>query len=202
MSKHPNFGLIVVSAPSGTGKSTLCTRLLAEQKDQVALSISTTSRKPRGQEQHGTEYFFVTAEEFKEKIHEEAFAEWALVHGNYYGTEKKNVELFWSKKRHVLLDIDVQGAESLRQVYPAKIFTIFLAPPSLEELERRLRGRGTETEEAILKRMANAGIELKRKHEFDLVIVNDDLEQTYAELKQAVNGFMKDLERGTWQKRP
>jgi guanylate kinase len=197
-----HYGLIVVSAPSGTGKSTLCTRLLAELQNEVALSISTTSRKPRGQEVHGKEYFFVTAEAFKEKIAEGAFAEWALVHGNYYGTETKNLEIFWNQKKNVLLDIDVQGADSFKLVYPEKTFSIFLAPPSMEELERRLRGRGTETEEAIVKRMANAVQELGRKDDFDLVIVNDDLEQTYFQLKQAVNGFMKDLERGTWQKRP
>ena len=196
-----NYGLIVVSAPSGTGKSTLCTRLLAEQRDRVDLSISTTSRPPRGKETHGKEYFFVSPEEFKRKIDAEEFAEWALVHGNYYGTEKKTLETHWGLQRHVLLDIDVQGAESFRIVYPEKTITIFLTPPSVEELERRLRGRGTETEDAIVKRMKNAEIELNRKHEFDLVIVNDDLERTYSELKQAVNGFMTDLERGTWQKR-
>jgi guanylate kinase len=202
MAIHPAYGLVVVSAPSGTGKSTLCTRLLAELRSKVALSISTTSRKPRGQEQHGNEYFFVTAEEFKEKIDTEAFAEWALVHGNYYGTEKKNLEIFWSQNKHVLLDIDVQGADSFRKVYPTKTLTVFLAPPSIEELERRLRGRGTETEDAIVRRMTNAHSEMAHQHKFDLVIVNDDLEQTYEQLKLAVSGFMMNLERGTWQKRP
>ena len=196
------YGLIVVSAPSGTGKSTLCTRLLDEQKDQVALSISTTSRQPRGLEENAKEYFFVSIEEFKQKIDANAFAEWAMVHGNYYGTEKKNLEIFWRQKKHVLLDIDVQGADSFRAVYPTKVLSIFLAPPSIEELEWRLRGRGTETEEAIQRRMSNAHAELNRKHEFDLVIVNDDLERTYNELKLEVNGFMMNLERGTWQKRP
>ena len=190
---NSDFGLIVISAPSGTGKSTLCTRLLHEKKDVLGLSISTTSRCPRGTELHGKEYFFISQDEFKKKIDEDAFAEWALVHGNYYGTEKKTLENFWREGRHVLLDIDVQGAAKLRQVYATKTLSIFLAPPNLQELERRLRGRGTETEEAIQKRMKNAEVELKRQNEFDQVIVNDDLELSYARLKDALHEFIIHL---------
>jgi guanylate kinase len=190
-----SYGLIVISAASGTGKSTLCTRLLAELRASVQLSISTTSRPPRGNEKHGVEYFFVTADEFKEKIVRGEFMEWAEVHGNFYGTEKAMLEDFWAKKRHVLLDIDVQGADSLRDVHPDKTFSIFLVPPSIEELERRLRGRATEDEAAIQKRMKNARDELSRQHEFDLVIVNDDLERTYAELKRVVTEFTTNLEK-------
>jgi guanylate kinase len=190
-----SYGLIVISAPSGTGKSTLCTRLLAELRTSVQLSISTTSRPPRGNENNGIEYFFVSAEEFKQKIARGEFIEWAEVHGNFYGTEKAMLEGFWAKKRHVLLDIDVQGADSLRDVHPDKTFSIFLVPPSIEELERRLRGRATEDEAAIQKRMKNARDELSRQHEFDLVIVNDDLEQTYAELKRVVTEFTTNLEK-------
>jgi guanylate kinase len=196
------YGIIIIAAPSGTGKSTLCHRLLQEEGSAIRLSISTTSRLPRGQEKHGTEYFFVSEEEFKQKISKNEFAEWALVHGNYYGTEKKTLEDFWANRAHVLLDIDVQGAETLRQAYPHRILTVFLLPPSLEELERRLRGRGTESEASIQKRLLNAKTELGRRHEFNSVIVNKELDQAYLELKTVITQFTKDLESGTWQKHP
>jgi guanylate kinase len=196
------FGLIVVSAPSGAGKSTLCTQLLKTHPDRVALSISSTSRAPRGQESHGNEYFFYTHEEFTTQLDQQKFVEWALVHGNYYGTSRETLENFWNQGRHVLLDIDVQGAESLRKEYPGRTFTVFIAPPSLEELERRLRNRGTENEEAIQKRMKNASEEMKRKGEFDLVLVNDVYDSAYQQLEEVVFKFMDQLEGGLWQKRP
>ena len=202
MKRDATHGLIVVSAPSGTGKSTLCAQLLSALPERVALSISTTSRNPRGTEAHGKEYFFLNATDFQKKINGNEFAEWALVHGNYYGTQKQMLQDFWNAKKHVLLDIDVQGAESLRDEYPLRCFTIFIAPPSIEELERRLRGRGTESEEAILKRMANATNELKRQNEFDLILVNDDLSETYRKLNLAVTQFMDELEGGLWRNRP
>ena len=195
------YGLIVVSAPSGAGKSTLCTRLLQDLKDRLSLSISTTSRLPRGQEVHGKEYFFVTSAEFEQKIAQGEFAEWALVHGNYYGTEKNTLQSFWNDQKHVLLDIDVQGADSLKDSFPAKCVTIFIAPPSIEELERRLRGRGTETEEAIQRRMKNAEQELSRQPDFDIILVNDQLDLTYLKLIEATTRFMDELEGGIWLKR-
>jgi guanylate kinase len=196
-----HFGLIVVSAPSGAGKSSLCSRLLQDHSARLSLSISTTSRAPRGQEVHGKEYFFASPEEFQSRIHQNDFAEWALVHGNYYGTSKSTLRTFWSQRKHVLLDIDVQGTETLRNGYPDRCFTVFIAPPSLEVLEKRLRGRGTETEEAIQKRMKNALSEMAQKDHFDLVIVNDDFESAYHHLENAVIHFMDELERGSWQKR-
>ncbi len=195
------YGLIVVSAPSGAGKSTLCTRLLSDLESRLSLSISTTSRKPRGQEVHGKEYFFVSADEFKAKIDRGEFAEWALVHGNYYGTEKKTLQGFWGNNKHVLLDIDVQGADSLKALFPSSCVTIFIAPPSMDELERRLRGRGTETEDAVQKRMKNAAQEMSRQPDFDITLVNDQLDQTYLKLVDATTRFMDELEGGTWQKR-
>jgi guanylate kinase len=196
-----HFGLIVVSAPSGAGKSSLCARLLHDHSDRLSLSISTTSRAPRGQEVHGKEYFFASPEEFKTRIHQNDFAEWALVHGNYYGTSKSTLRSFWSHRKHVLLDIDVQGSETLRNGFPERCFTVFIAPPSLEVLEQRLRGRGTEAEEAIQKRMKNAVSEMAQQDRFDLVIVNDDFESAYQNLDKAVIQFMDALERGSWQKR-
>jgi guanylate kinase len=191
----PTYGLIVVAAPSGAGKSTLCTHLLKDLPDRVALSVSSTSRAPRGTEQHGREYFFLTPEEFQSKIDQDEFAEHAFVHGNFYGTSKRMLEQFWAQKKHVLLDIDVQGAESMRKLYGKRCLTVFIAPPSLEELERRLRGRGTESEDAIRKRMKNAIDEMAEKDRFDLVLVNDDYEQTFQKLEAAVLRFMDDLEK-------
>ncbi|MBU6154457.1 MAG: guanylate kinase [Bdellovibrionales bacterium] len=193
------FGLIVVSAPSGAGKSSLCIRLLERLKDRLALSISTTSRSPRGSERHGVEYFFVSPEEFDQKIRNHEFAEWANVHGNYYGTSKETLARFWADRKHVLLDIDVQGASALFHGFPARTLTVFIAPPSLEILEQRLRGRGTDSEESVQKRMKNAVSEMGRKEEFHRVILNDDFEKAYAELEAEAIRFMDALEGGTWQ---
>ncbi len=203
MNESPaRYGLIVISAPSGAGKSTLCGKLLEDFPSRLALSISTTSRAPRGQEQHGKEYFFTDPQDFQSRIGADEFAEWALVHGNYYGTQKATLERFWSSGRHVLLDIDVQGAASLKQLYGDRCFTVFIAPPGMEELERRLRGRGTDSEETIQKRMANAAGEMARQGEFDRIIVNEDFARARAELDQAVREFMDGQESGKWQKAP
>jgi len=190
------YGLIVIAAPSGAGKSTLCAHLFRNHPSRLALSISSTSRAPRGSEKHGEEYFFLDSESFQQKMAQGEFAEWALVHGNYYGTSKKMLEDFWAQGKHVLLDIDVQGAESLRKAYPDRCFTVFIAPPSMEELERRLRGRGTETEEAIQRRLANATEEMKHQPKFDLVLVNDDIDRTFRELETAATRFMERIEHG------
>ena len=182
--------LIVVSAPSGAGKTTLCQRLLEEFSDSVQLSISATTRAPRGQEQHGREYFFLAREEFERKIAAGEFAEHALVHGNFYGTPRSMIDDAFRAGRSVLLDIDVQGAESLRRAYPGRCLSVFIAPPSMEELERRLRSRGTEKEDVIARRMTNAREEMAQSPRFDHVIVNDSLDRAYAELKWLVEQRM------------
>ena len=196
------YGLIVISAPSGAGKSSLCAELLKKNSSRIALSISSTSRAPRGAEKNGQEYFFLSQEEFQNQIKAGVFAEWALVHGNYYGTSKKTLEQFWNQKKHVLLDIDVQGAESLRTAFPDNCFTVFIAPPDLQVLEQRLRGRGTETEAAIQKRMENARFEMDHQEKFDFTLVNDDFQKTSQLLESQVTQFMDRLEGGTWQKHP
>ncbi|MBS1961781.1 MAG: guanylate kinase [Bdellovibrionales bacterium] len=173
--------LVVISAPSGTGKTTLCARLLQEIPELI-LSISTTTRAPRGQEKHGTEYFFVPKEDFRKKIDAGGFAEWAEVHGNFYGTTKDFVDQAFAAGKSLLLDIDVQGAEQLKNNYPGQTLRIFLAPPSMEELERRLRARGTDSEESIKKRLAAAAYEMAHQEHFDHVVVNDDLEHAYFQL--------------------
>ncbi len=182
--------LIVISAPSGAGKTTLCQRLLRDF-EELELSISSTTRAPRGQEQHGKEYFFLSQDDFKAQIAAEAFAEWALVHGNYYGTSKATINGAFKRGKSVLLDIDVQGAESLKKSFPKEAVLIFISPPSLEVLEQRLRARGTDKEESIQRRMKNARDEMARIPAFKHVIVNDSLERAYGELKRIVEEALR-----------
>lgn len=177
--------LIVISAPSGAGKTTLCHKLLKEFPD-ITLSISSTTRGPRGGEKNGVDYFFITKDKFQDMITSNRFAEWAIVHENYYGTSKDVIETALKQNKSVLLDIDVQGAESLRKVYPDICHTFFIAPPSIQELETRLRQRGTDTEETIQKRVQNARKELEKSSTFDHVIVNDSLDRAYKELSDNV----------------
>jgi len=177
--------LIVISAPSGAGKTTLCARLLSSRPD-LRLSISTTTRAPRGSEQNGKEYHFTDTASFETMIREDVFAEWARVHDKYYGTSKRTIEQAFRDGYHVLLDIDVQGAASLKKAYGPRCFTVFISPPDLETLETRLRSRGTDTEEVIQKRMRNARKEMDAAPTFDHVIINDDLERACEELNTLI----------------
>jgi guanylate kinase len=177
--------LIVISAPSGAGKTTLCQKLLRDFPN-VALSISSTTRDPRGTEKHGVEYFFLTPEEFQKRIQDNGFAEWASVHGNYYGTSKEMIEKAFSTNQAVLLDIDVQGAAQLRKSYPNQSLLIFISPPSLEVLETRLRARKTDSKETIQRRLKNAAQEMSEMNKFDAVIINDDLGRAYEELSRLI----------------
>lgn len=172
---------LVISAPSGAGKSTLVERLRAEFP-HFAYSISCTTRAPRGQEKNGVDYHFLTREEFLARREAGYFAEWAEVHGNLYGTPKAPVEEHLASGRDVLFDIDVQGALQVKNVFPQGLF-VFILPPSRKELERRLRGRGTDSEEAIAKRLGNALGELRQAGQFDYLIVNDDLDTAADELR-------------------
>ncbi|OIO05630.1 MAG: guanylate kinase [Desulfovibrionaceae bacterium CG1_02_65_16] len=172
---------LVLSAPSGAGKSTLVARLRAEFPG-FAYSISCTTRAPRGAEENGVHYHFLTREDFLAKRGAGYFAEWAEVHGNFYGTPKAPVEDKLSRGQDMLFDIDVQGALQLKAVFPQALY-VFILPPSKEVLERRLRGRGTDSEEAIAKRMKNALGELNQAGHFDYHIVNDDIEEAADELR-------------------
>lgn len=186
--------MIVVSAPSGAGKSTLCDRLVKEFAE-VIYSVSCTTRAPRGEEQDGMHYYFLSKREFKERIKSGEFLEYAKVHGNYYGTLEDTVLYAMEEGKHVLLDIDVQGARQIRQTItrldprnPIRHgFTdIFISPPSMEELERRLRGRGTDEEKVVRKRLQNAATEMECASEYTVQIVNDDLDRAYEELRDLI----------------
>lgn len=179
---HPR--LIVLSAPSGAGKSTLCERLI-KQFPKIALSISTTTRKRREYEKNGVHYHFVSPEDFEKKIQKGDFAEWAEVHGNRYGTAVSTIEGFLDQGRHVLFDIDVQGAMNLKKRYGERTLLIFILPPSMEELKTRLTKRN-ETSQSIETRLKNAYNEVRWSAKFDHQITNDDLERAYEELKQII----------------
>jgi len=176
--------LFVVSGPSGVGKGTLCS-LLLKQIDNIFLSISLTSRPKRGKEKDGVDYYFTSAEDFEEKIRKNEFLEWAKVYNNYYGTPKKIVEEKLDQGHDVLLEIDVQGAMKVKQNMPDGVF-IFIMPPALEELEKRILKRGTESEESLRLRMRKAQEELKASSFYEYVIVNDDLEIAAQKLQSIV----------------
>lgn len=177
--------LFVISGPSGAGKGTLVTRLLEEMPD-TRLSISATTRSPREGEVDGVHYHFKTRDEFFELVENDGLLEWAEFAGNCYGTPRAFVEQCIAEGTQVILEIEVQGAFQVREKMP-EAYLVFIEPPSLEVLEERLRGRGTETEEAIQKRLNTAKVELSRKMEYDIRLVNDDLEQAVQDLVAIVN---------------
>lgn len=172
--------LYVVAAPSGTGKTTLV-RLLLEREKDICLSISSTTRDPRPGELDGREYHFLSAEKFHAMIGRGEFLEWAEVHGNFYGTSRLWIEEQMTAGRDVLLEIDWQGAQQVRAIFPEAI-GVFILPPSLEELDRRLTGRGTDSADVIARRLAAAQAEMRHAGEFDYVIINDDLNQALEDL--------------------
>jgi guanylate kinase len=177
--------LLVLSAPSGAGKTTMAHRLIAEKPDSI-FSISYTTRKPRGREQDGVDYHFVDEETFQQKIERGEFVEWAEVHGHFYGSPKSVVDEARTRKGIAVFDIDVQGGLSIKRKYPDTVLA-FVLPPSMEELERRLRDRKTDSDETIRRRMLGARSEIERGiGSYDYIIVNDDLERAYQELRSIV----------------
>ena len=173
--------LIVISGPSGTGKGTVCKQLLAA-RPEIAYSISATTRAPRAGEKNGREYWFLSKEEFQKMIAQGKLLEWAEVYGNYYGTPADKVREMLDSGHDVLLEIDTQGALNVQKMFLKEGTFIFLLPPSLAELERRIRGRGTETEEAIKRRLAAAISEIPRGNNYDYIITNDVVENVVAKI--------------------
>jgi guanylate kinase len=181
--------MIVICAPSGTGKSTLLNKL-KEEIPELIWSVSCTTRPMRKAEIHGKDYFFLKEESFKRQIENDEFIEWAKVHSNYYGTSKRFVREGLEKDWKMLFDLDVQGADAMKKIYGQEVKVIFIEPPSIEELEKRLRTRGTDSDSVILERIQNARLELQRKHDFDYIIMNDDMEGAYIKLRALVKGII------------
>lgn len=184
--------LIIVSAPSGSGKSTIVTWLMREHPElRLAFSISCTSRAPRGTERNGVEYFFITPEEFREKIAHEEFLEYEEVYENrFYGTLKSQVETQTDQGENVVFDVDVKGGCNIKRFYGDRALSLFIQPPSVDALRERLVGRGTDTPEAIEQRLAKASYELTFAPQFDHVIVNDNLEEAKQETLRVVSEFL------------
>lgn len=182
--------LLIFSAPSGSGKTTIVRRLL-EQFTNLEFSISATSRAPRGVEKNGVDYYFLTAEEFAEAVAADKFVEWEEVYkGTCYGTLRSEMERIWSKGNIILFDVDVMGGIRLKEIFGEDAISIFVMPPSIEELRHRLEGRGTDAPEVIEKRIAKASFELTKAPEFDRQVVNDDLEVAVAEVTEIVKNFI------------
>jgi guanylate kinase len=183
--------LVIFSAPSGSGKTTIVKELL-KRFDCFEFSISATSRQPRGQEQNGIDYHFMTNEEFKSRVERGEFVEWEEVYaGTCYGTLKSEMERIWAKGNVIIFDVDVMGGINLKRLFGEDACSVFIMPPSVEELERRLRGRGTDTEEVIMKRIAKAEFELSKASEFDYTVVNDVLEDAIEQTVAIISQFLK-----------
>ena len=184
--------MIIVSAPSGSGKSTIVNWLMKEHPElNLYFSISCTSREPRGTEQNGVEYFFLTEEEFRNKIANDEFLEYEEVYaGRFYGTLKQQVERQLEAGQNVVFDVDVKGGVNIKKFYGDRALSLFIQPPSVEELRRRLEGRGTDTPEAIENRLAKAEYELTFAPQFDQVVVNDDLDTAEQEALHLLQDFL------------
>lgn len=185
--------LIIFSAPSGSGKSTIINYLLTQPQLKLAFSISATSRAPRGTERDGVEYFFLTPDEFRRRIEAGEFLEYEEVYKDrFYGTLKSQVEKQLQEGENVIFDVDVVGGCNIKQFYGDRALSVFIQPPSIEELRKRLEGRGTDAQDVIESRLAKAAYELTFAPKFDRVIINDDLEKAKAEALQVITEFLNE----------
>lgn len=183
--------LVIFSAPSGSGKTTIVRELL-KRFPRFEFSISATSRQPRGQEQNGVDYYFLTHDEFRARVERDEFVEWEEVYaGTCYGTLRSEMERIWSKGNIIVFDVDVMGGINLKSLFKDDACSIFIMPPSVEELERRLRGRGTDAEEVIRKRIDKAEFELSKSSQFDYTVINDDLAVAVEEAASIIENFLK-----------
>lgn len=191
MSSEAKGKCIIFSAPSGAGKTTIVHHLLGAL-DSLEFSVSACSREPRGNETHGKDYYFLGIDGFRRKIEEGAFVEWEEVYkDNYYGTLTSEIERIWSHGKAVIFDVDVIGGLNLKKQFGAQALAIFVQPPNVDELEKRLRGRSTESEEKIQLRMQKATRELSYATEFDEILVNDNLTEACKKAEQLVSDFLK-----------
>jgi guanylate kinase len=184
--------LIVISAPSGAGKTTLVKALLS-QKPNLVFSISAASRDKRAHETDKKDYHFISVEEFKNRIEQGEFLEWQEVYPNqYYGTLLSEIDRIWATGNHVLFDVDVLGGLNIKKHFGARALTIFIKPPSMTHLQQRLQNRGTETEESLQKRLSKAEFELSFENQFDVVVVNDDIQSAQIEIVEAIERFLAE----------
>jgi guanylate kinase len=190
---NPNQKIIVITAPSGAGKTSITKYLLKTFPDRLAFSVSATTRPARHYEKDKQDYYFITEEDFKYNIQHENFVEWEMVYeGKYYGTLKSEVHRIWKENKAPLLDVDVKGAIHVQQQYPDKTLTIFIEPPSIEELKRRLQSRGTESDETLQARVNKAAYEISFKDQFNKIIVNDSLEKACKEAEEIIREFLAE----------
>jgi len=183
--------ILIITAPSGAGKTSITRFLLERFFESLAFSISAATRQPRGNEKNAKDYYFMSTEEFMNKIQHEEFVEWEMVYeGKYYGTLKSELQRIWSLNKIPVLDIDVKGAIHVQNQYPETTLSIFIEPPSVDELKRRLMSRGTETAESLNARVSKSAYELSFKHSFDHIIVNNNLENACQEAIKVVSAFI------------
>jgi guanylate kinase len=182
--------LIIITAPSGAGKTSI-TKHLMQLYPQLAFSVSAATRQPRGVEKDGIDYHFISADDFKQKIQHNEFIEWEMVYeGKYYGTLRSELERIWANNQIPVLDIDVKGAIHVQQQFPGTSLSLFIEPPSVEELKKRLQSRGTETPESLAARINKASFELSFKDQFNKIIVNDDLQKACGKAADVVGTFI------------
>ncbi|MBR6278347.1 MAG: guanylate kinase [Bacteroidales bacterium] len=183
--------VIIISAPSGSGKSTLISSLMQHEELKLSFSVSATTRSPRGEEINGKDYYFFSVEEFEKKISENAFIEYEQVYqGRYYGTLKSEIERIFSLGFNVIFDVDVKGGINLKKIFGDNALSIFIQPPSVEELKKRLIGRGTDSLEEIEKRVSKAEEEISYSKNFDKIIINDDLKEASKKFFDTVSNFL------------
>jgi guanylate kinase len=191
MSFNPGNKILIITAPSGAGKTSI-TRHLLQHFPQLAFSVSAATREARGNEKDGLDYYFMSVEDFQQKIRDQQFVEWEMVYeGKYYGTLKSELDRIWANNQVPVLDIDVKGAIHVQQQYPNTTLSVFIEPPSVDELKRRLESRGTETAESLQARVNKASYEISFKHHFHRIVVNTQLDKAREEAMGIVRDFLE-----------
>ncbi len=178
--------IFVISGPSGVGKTTIYKKIIEDFRENISFSISATTREIRAGEKDGVDYHFLKEEEFEYLIAKGDFIEWEKVHNNYYGTLKSEIYRIWEDGKHCLLDIDVRGGLRIQKMFGEKAYLVFISPPSMEELEKRLRSRGTNDEESLKKRLSNASEEMEHKGFYNLVLKNETIDKAVQELREVI----------------